>query len=486
MLLFTVAYWLVSFSLTGDYSSNLRALELSLSVCAIWMLARSSRRYLFTALVGIILSALAICIGMMPFGERLGMASVGGFGLGNPISLGIPLVLAVTLAIADRGKWLFLEGRTLLRATVGVISAALLLMTTSRGAVAVMLGILTVLLLAGGRQRRLVVVFLVLLLLAVPVLLATSRGQYLDQWYERTTSSERTWSQVSSGRSDQWLLFPRLFRESPIWGFGPGLGRTQYAKYSSLNEGVTYRPGKRAEWHSLYLQLGVETGLMGLICLTCFVVALLVTTVKHFHRTKEIVPFLGLAGFLIVALSVSGMDAISGVLLGLAFLSTSPRVAGRKTVTHNLAERIVPLTRPRARRNLHLLMAVDAQTIGEPWGPEQWLRNKPEKWELSRVMLRGQEPIGFIVASLKGDAIHIHRLAVRDLYRGQGRGTDLLREVARIASQRSISTLTLKVSKENEQALGFYQRLGFLQSGADDRNVELATSVTVLLARIQT
>lgn len=482
MLLFTVAYWLVSFSLTGDYSSNLRALELSLSVCAIWLLG-GSRRYLFTALVGIILSTLAICIGMMPFGERLGMASVGGFGLGNPISLGIPLALAVTLAIADRGKWLFLEGRTWPRAAFGVTSAGLLLMTTSRGAVAVMLGILTVLLLVGGRQRLLVVAFLALLTFAIPILLASSRGPYLDQWYVRTTSSERTWSQVSSGRSDQWLLFPRLFRESPLWGFGPGLGRIQYAKYSTLNEGVTYRPGKQAEWHSLYLQLGVETGLIGLVCLACFVIALLVTNVQHFHRTHEIVPFLGLAGFLIVALSVSGMDAISGVLLGLAFLSTSPGVAGRKTMTHNLAERIFPLTRPRVRRNLDSLMAVDAQTIGEPWGPEQWLRNKPGKWELSRVLLRGQEPIGFVVASLKGPAIHIHRLAVRDLYRGQGRGTDLLREVAKIGLERSLSTLILKVSKENEQALGFYQRLGFLQSGADDRNVELATSVTVLLAR---
>ena len=481
MLLFTVAYWLVSFSLTGDYSSNLRALELSLSVCAIWLVG-SSRRYLFTALVGIILSALAICIGMMPFGERLGMASVGGFGLGNPISLGIPLALAVTLAIADRGKWLSLEGRTWPRAAFGVTSAGLLLMTTSRGAVAVMLGILTVLLLVGSRQRRLVVAFLALLMFAIPILLATSRGQYLDQWYVRTTSSERTWSQVSSGRSDQWLLFPHLFRESPIWGFGPGLGRIQYATYSRLNEGVTYRPGKQAEWHSLYLQLGVETGSIGLICLTCFVVALLVTTVQHFHRTNEIVPFLGLAGFLIVALSVSGMDAISGVLLGLAFLSTSPGVAGRKTMTHNLAERIVPLTRPQARRNLHSLMAVDAQTIGEPWGPEQWLKNKPEKWELSRVMLRGQEPIGFIVASLKGPAIHIHRLAVRELYRGQGRGTDLLCEVAKIAYQRSISTLTLKVSRESDRALMFYHHLGFVRTGADDHNVELSTSVANLLA----
>ena len=484
ILLFTVGYWLVSFGLTGDYASNLRALELSLTVCAICLLA-GSRRYLLTALAGIILSTLAICIAMMPVGERLGMASVGGVRLGNPISLGIPLTLAVTLAIADGGKWLALEGKTLQRVALGITSAGLLLLTTSRGSVAVILGILAVLLLVGRKQRRTIAVFLVLLVLSVPVLLSTSRGQYVDQWYGRTVSSERSMSQITSGRSDQWLLFPRLFRESPLWGFGPGLGRSEYAKYSVLNDRIVYRPGKEAEWHSLYLQLGVETGLIGLICLIGLLVRLLLIDVRYFRRTNEIVPLLGVVGFVVVALSVSGMDAISGVLLGLGFLPTSAGAGVRKAMIQIPAAQILPLTRRQARRNLRWLMEIDAQTIGEPWGPEQWLKDLDEKWELSRIILRGREPIGFIVASLKGQAIHIHRLAIKDLYRGQGHGAELLREVAGIGNERSLSTLTLKVSKENEQALGFYQRLGFLQSGGDGRNVELAIAVRALLERIE-
>lgn len=484
ILLFSTGYWLISFALTGDYASNLRALELSLTVCAICLLA-GSRRYLLTALAGIILSALAICIAMMPLGERLGMASVGGVRLGNPISLGIPLTLAVTLAIADGGKWLGLEGRTLQRVALGLTAAGLLLLTTSRGSVAVILGILAVLLLVGRRQRRTLAVFVVLLVLAIPVLLSTSRGQYVDQWYDRTVSSERSISQITSGRSDQWLLFPRLFRESPVWGFGPGLGRTEYARYSISSNRIVYRPGKEAEWHSLYLQLGVETGLIGLICLIGLLARLLVIDVRHFHRTNEIVPLLGVAGFFVVTLSVSGMDAISGVLLGLGFLPTSPAPGVRKAMIQLPAARIFPLTRRQTRRNLHRLMEIDAQTIGEPWGPEQWLKDLPEKWELSRIILRGREPIGFIVASLKGQAIYIHRLAIKDLYRGQGHGTALLREVAGVAGERALATLTLKVSRENEPAFGFYQRLGFLQRGEDGRNVELVASVKVLLERIE-
>jgi ribosomal protein S18 acetylase RimI-like enzyme/O-antigen ligase len=483
ILLFTTGYWLISFALTGDYSSNLRALELSLTICAIWLLA-GSRRHLLTALVGIIFSTLAICLAMMPFGERLGMASLGGYRLGNPISLGIPLALAVTLAIADGGKWLSLEGKTLRRAAIAVLSAGLLLLTTSRGGLAVLFGILLILLLAGRRQRRVVVVFAVLVMLTIPVLLATSRGQYLDDWYERTVSPDRTLSQVSSGRYDQWALFPRVFRESPLWGFGPGLGRFEYAKYSRFDDRIVYRSGMEAEWHSLYLQLGVETGLIGLLCLIGLVTQLLVVSFRHYRRTNEILPLLGIVGFLVVALSVSGMDAISGVLFGLGFLTKSPAIPNRKTIILQPAERMLALTRRQARRYLRSLMDIDAQILGERWTREQWFKDLPGKWEFSKFILRDLEPIGFVVASAKGEAIHVHRLAIRDLYRGKGRGKQLLHEVAKSAQQRSLPTMTLKVSRENERALVFYQRLGFQHADLNGDNIELSTSVTDLLAQL--
>ena len=148
--------------------------------------------------------------------------------------------------------------------------------------------------------------------------------------------------------------------------------------------------------------------------------------------------------------------------------------------------RTLPLTEHRVKQYLEKLMALDAQTIGESWGPDQWFKELPQKWEFSRLLLCGREPIGFVVASLKDKAIHIHRLVVSDAYRGRGCGAKLLREVAELAQARSLRSLTLKVSKENSTAIAFYGSLGFAEIDASSNNLELFVCVPELIARTVT
>lgn len=148
--------------------------------------------------------------------------------------------------------------------------------------------------------------------------------------------------------------------------------------------------------------------------------------------------------------------------------------------------RTLPLTEYRVAQYLEKLMALDAHTIGESWGPDQWFRELPQKWEFSRFLLRGREPIGFVVASLKDEAIHIHRLVVSGAYRGRGCGAKLLREVAEMAQQRSLRTLTLKVSSKNCNAITFYRSLGFAEVHTSSHNLELSVGVRELIARTVT
>jgi ribosomal protein S18 acetylase RimI-like enzyme len=383
----------------------------------------------------------------------------------------------VILSIADRGKWLLLDRRRFLRVVFGVTAALFLLLTTSRGAVAVAAGSMLVLLCLGKSQRLPAVFLIILLMLTIPIILDTRRGVYLEEWFARTVSADRTWTQVSSGRSDQWMLFPRLFSDSPFWGYGPGLGRAQYAKYSSLDAWVEYRPNEEADWHSLYLQLGVEAGLIGLCSLALIILPLLFCCMKHLHATGEIVPLLGLVGFLIVAASVSAMDAISGVFLGLAFLSTkAARLPSQNEAGADLRPRIFLLTRSRAKRYLDGLMAVDATTMGERWGPEQWLLDLPEKWELSWVLLRAHEPICLLIASRKESALHIHRLVTAVNERDSGFGSQLLQTAARRARAKGCTSITLKVNLANEGAIRFYQRLGFNIVSASAKNLTMVAA----------
>lgn len=83
--------------------------------------------------------------------------------------------------------------------------------------------------------------------------------------------------------------------------------------------------GSRKAWHSLYLQAAVETGIIGLLLLALLLGSLWWKGVRYWKATRDIVPLAATLCFMAVAVSVSGMDAISGVFLGIGFVAQDLR-----------------------------------------------------------------------------------------------------------------------------------------------------------------
>ncbi len=322
-------YWLLSYLWTGNYAANLRVLELIFSAAAVYLLAKH-REYLATALIGLCISVFSIGIAFMPRsgGDRWGHEAIDGFILGNPITFGIPLALIFLLSIADNGKWLLLENRRSWRLALCLISGAFLVLSTSRGSWAIVIVNVVVLLLIGKRQRGMLLASIAFLAVVTLALLATQRGEFLADFYDKTFSPDRNMAQRSSGRSDQWQIFPQVFADSPIWGFGPGSGKSVYGQYSILEENDVALRGDVA-WHSLYLQVGVETGMIGLIGLTFLLASLLFRGFTHWRSHDSSAPLIGIIGFMVIGLSVSALDGVSGIFLGVSFLSAKSVVAHR-------------------------------------------------------------------------------------------------------------------------------------------------------------
>jgi O-antigen ligase len=319
LLLLGLVYWGASFLRTGNYYENLRTLELVLSVSLLCLLA-VRRGDLGTALLGAGATSFFLGLALLPHGERVGEAVVDDYRLGNPITFGIPLALIFLLTIADGGKWLLLEKQRALRLAAGGLMGALLLLSGSRGSWVIVAAGLLVLL--GGRRERVMVLAALLLLLPITAgLLATERGAALERVFERTFSSERTWAQSSSGRSDQWLLFPTAFWDAPLTGFGPGAGPGVYAQYSLRDPRGLSGAGNQIAWHALYLHLGIETGALGLLLLASLLLPLFLGSLVHWRLHRESTPLLGVVSFLVIGLSVTGLDAVSGLALGVGFLS---------------------------------------------------------------------------------------------------------------------------------------------------------------------
>jgi ribosomal protein S18 acetylase RimI-like enzyme len=143
---------------------------------------------------------------------------------------------------------------------------------------------------------------------------------------------------------------------------------------------------------------------------------------------------------------------------------------------------IHPLDAPVLNRHLEELLVIDDKTIGERWHKVHFQMEMPGKWFYSRVALdeRGVA-VGFAVASQKPQGIHIHRIAVSESQRGRGIGRRLLGAVAGVAHERGITAMTLKVARQNTQAIRFYDQLGFVESARDRTNIVLSIPVVSLM-----
>ncbi|HBP89716.1 MAG TPA: O-antigen ligase family protein [Nitrospirales bacterium] len=315
-------YWGISVILTRLYYSNLSVMEMFCSAASIYLLARH-QRYLATALAGLGISIFSVAIGMIGQSERLGMFDIDGVRLGNPLFLGLPTALFLLLAMADNGKWLFLERSNIVRNTLIAMCGVFLLLSTSRSSwLVVFVGIVVTVFFQS--QQRWKVFFGILLMGCVLVgVLQTKSGEKVSKYFEMATDSQSTFSEKTSGRGQQWQLFPKILADSPIWGVGPGLGTEAYASYSWMDKEVTFKQGQKFAWHSIYMQVGVETGLIGLTILTIFLIKLIFKTLLYRKITRNVVPLAAILGFIMMGVAGHMLEGLSGLYLGLAFLGTT-------------------------------------------------------------------------------------------------------------------------------------------------------------------
>jgi O-antigen ligase len=306
---FFAIYWALAWAFTGSYASEMRAFELVFSALNVYLLGKH-RRLLGTAFAGVAVSVIAIGLGLLPYGDRLGMAEVDGSRLGNPISFGIPAALILLLSIADGGRWMLLSAHPYLRTAINGVTGLLLALSTSRGSWLVLIVGAAVILCTDHKQRKVLLLSVVALCMCVFVWMRLEPSQTLQHYLEKTFSPEESWSKRTTGRAEQWEAFPRVIADSPAFGFGPGNGRRISVLYAHKN----------IIWHSIYMQFGAETGLIGLGLLALILAAFVRRAWRHYARVKEVVPLIGILGFLTIGVSVPALDGLSGMFLGLALI----------------------------------------------------------------------------------------------------------------------------------------------------------------------
>jgi O-antigen ligase len=325
-------YWLLSYALTGNPSSNLGILHLAFSATLVYLLARD-RRSLSWALLGVALSVLSIGVALSRYGTCLGGGVVEEFLHGHTMVFALPLALVFLLAIADKGKWLLLEKLPASRVALSVTAGIFMLLSMRRGSLLVaIIGVMVIMIFSKSERTILVTTVVVVALVTIPLLKSTS-GRCITKVFEKTFSQRFTLNQRSSGRYNQWVLFAKVFMDSPVWGFGPGSGWSVYDRYVRQAEKEGWLSGSKKDivWHSLYLHVAVETGIIGILALVYLLIPPLVRGLRRAWITANVTPLLGILSFMVIGLSTTAMDAYSGYFLGLGFLgSRSGRFLNRE------------------------------------------------------------------------------------------------------------------------------------------------------------
>lgn len=310
LLVLAVLYWLLSFLVMENYAANYRTIELALTACFVVLLGQH-RSFLSTALLGVGITACANGAGMLPISVRLGMVDMDHLRLGNPIQLGNPCALVFLLTLVDNGSFLGLREHRFFRMILRICTAAVLLLTTSRGAWLIVIVGMAVLFVFDRQRRTAILASLSLVVILAAGLISIGHSSILNAYIDKTFSPDTSWNKRTTGRAQQWQAIPKVISASPVWGFGPGTGRDVAGEYA----------GRWLAWHSLYLQVLAETGLLGgLICFGCLAI-LTAKTLRYRRRTGDITPLIGILGYLTICVSVPGIDGNSAIFLGLGLLS---------------------------------------------------------------------------------------------------------------------------------------------------------------------
>ena len=90
-------------------------------------------------------------------------------------------------------------------------------------------------------------------------------------------------------RINRWLCAIRMFRDRPVFGFGPGTYMFKYAPYQLTRDRtiISTNAGDAGNAHSEYLGPLAESGLFGMISMLLLVITVMYTAFKTYKRLKD-------------------------------------------------------------------------------------------------------------------------------------------------------------------------------------------------------
>lgn len=122
--------------------------------------------------------------------------------------------------------------------------------------------------------------------------------------------------------------------------------------------------------------------------------------------------------------------------------------------------------RPAHGEDVGAMVWIDAESSTNPWSAAMFEAAITGTHSWSRVVSDDAGTVmGFCIADLIVDELHIHNLAVRGVARRRGAATHLIRSLVTEARQAGATSATLEVRPSNIPAQRLYAQVGFRREG---------------------
>jgi ribosomal-protein-alanine N-acetyltransferase len=119
---------------------------------------------------------------------------------------------------------------------------------------------------------------------------------------------------------------------------------------------------------------------------------------------------------------------------------------------------------PLLATRLDEVMQVEQQAYAHPWSRANFLDALHSGYQ-AQMLVAGDEVIGYFVAMLGVEEVHLLNITVAPSYQGQGYGVLMLDALTLWARSRHAQCLWLEVRVSNTHAMQVYQRYGYVRVG---------------------
>ena len=321
---FFVAYFFISYFNTGEYSSGLKFIDLVLAAGLIQVIY-PIRKLFKTTFFYFGINAVIFGVIVGTYGARfLGHHSsiLQGFIIGgaNPIGYGTPVAifLSLTLLVPEKVLPNKIFRNSFAKNILTALIILVLILTTSRGAMlAFLLSIFSYFILKGSLKifwKYILAVFLGIALFSISLTIFPEFSFAQDFLVGRAKADDMNLNKYSDHRVEMWKgVGDELLSGNFIFiGTGPGL-QTQANYITNFSMDHIF--------HSLVLKFIVEIGLILTLAFYFSFYLLFRKGVWKFKKLKFSLPLFGVIFWFGITLSVTGVDMMSGLAFGFAFLS---------------------------------------------------------------------------------------------------------------------------------------------------------------------